>query len=67
MDSYDRQYPCVIVDQIIYLAKIDIPCEALVLGEGQDVRFFNLNEINNLNIGFEFGTLLDDFLSRKTN
>ena len=65
---YDRQHPCVLVDQMIYLANIDSPCGALTLREGQDVRFFNFNEINNQNIGFEFGTLLEEyFSSRRTD
>jgi len=38
---YDRQHPFAIVDQYIFIGKIDTPCESLTLGEGQDVRFFN--------------------------
>ena len=65
---YDRQHPFAIVDQHIYIGKIDISRELLTLGEGQDVRFFNSHEIKNLKIGFEFDVLLDEyFLSRKTN
>ncbi len=63
---YDRQHPNVIVDQYIYAAKTDTPRELLTLGEGQDVRFFNSREIQNLKIGFEFDTLLREyFLNRK--
>ncbi|MEO8408372.1 MAG: NUDIX domain-containing protein [Oxalobacteraceae bacterium] len=65
---YDRQHPFAIVDQHIYIGKIDIPRELLTLGEGQDIRFFNSNEIKNLKIGFEFDTLLHEyFLGRKAN
>ena len=65
---YDRQHPFAIVDQHIYIAKIDIPRESLILGEGQDVRFFNSKDIKNLKIGFEFDVLLNEyFQSRRTN
>jgi 8-oxo-dGTP diphosphatase len=64
---YDRQHPNAIVDQYIYFGEIDVPCESLTLGEGQDVRFFKFNETKTLEIGFEFDALLDEyFLSRKT-
>jgi hypothetical protein len=64
---YDRQHPNAIVDQHIYLAQINAPCELLTLGEGQDVRFFNSREIEKLKIGFEFNGLLHEyFLSRKS-
>lgn len=65
---YDRQHPHVIVDQYIYVAKIDTPRELLTLGEGQGIRFFNSHEIKNLKIGFEFDTLLHEyFLSCEAN
>jgi 8-oxo-dGTP diphosphatase len=65
---YDRQHPNVIVDQHIYLAKIDVPCELLILGEGQDIRFFVPSEIKNLKIGFEFDVLIREYLLvRKPN
>ena len=64
--QYDRQHPFAIVEQHIFTGKIDIPRELLTLGEGQDVGFFNSNEIKNLKIGFEFDTLLHEyFLNRK--
>jgi len=63
---YDRQHQNAIVDQHIYLGKIDEPSESLILGEGQDVRFFNSHEIKTLKIGFEFDVLLYEyFLGRK--
>ena len=65
---YDRQHPFAIVDQHIYIGKIDLPRESLILGEGQDVRFFNFNEIKHLKIGFEFDSLLHEyFTNRKVN
>ncbi len=65
---YDRQHPFAIVDQHIYIGQIDLPRESLTLGEGQDFRFFSSDELKNLEIGFEFDALLDEyFLSRKDN
>ena len=58
---YDRQHPKAIINQHIYLGKIDIPCESLTLGGGQDVRFFNFHEIKDLGIGFEFDILLLEY------
>jgi 8-oxo-dGTP diphosphatase len=64
---YDRQHPNAMVDQHIYVGKMDMPRELLILGEGQDVRFFNFHEIKTLKIGFEFDVLLNEYyLSRKT-
>lgn len=66
--QYDRRHPFAIVEQHIYVGKIDIPRESLTLGEGQDVRFFKVNDIKDLKIGFEFETLLDEyFLNDKAN
>ena len=60
--QYDRKHPQVIVDQYIYLAKVDDTSrESIRLGEGQDVRFFKSHDINHLKIGFEFDTLLKEY------
>lgn len=64
---YDRQHPFAIVDQHIFIGKIDTPRESLTLGEGQDVRFFNSNEIKNLKIGFEFDALLHEYFLNRVN
>jgi 8-oxo-dGTP diphosphatase len=64
---YDRQHPNVIVDQYIYAGKMDVPRKYLILGEGQDLRFFNFHEIKTLKIGFEFGTLLHEYFLGKAN
>ena len=58
---YDRQHPFAIVDQHIYLGKIDLPLESLTLGEGQDIRFFNFHEVKDLKIAFEFDVLLKEY------
>ncbi len=63
---YDRQHPGLMVDQYIYTGKVDVSREALVLGEGQDVRFYKPHDIKDLKIGFGFGTLLNEyFLTHK--
>ena len=62
---YDRQHPLFIVDQYIYLTKVDTSHESLVLGEGQALQFFKPAEIQRLKIGYGFKTLLNEyFLSR---
>jgi 8-oxo-dGTP diphosphatase len=58
---FDRQHPRAIVDQYIYLAKVHSSIEDIVLGEGQDVRYFKPDEIKNLKIGFEFDALLQEY------
>ena len=62
---YDRQHPVFIVDQYIYITKVDVSEESLALGEGQALQFFKLDEIQRLKIGSGFKTLLTEyFLSR---
>lgn len=64
---YDRQHPYVIVDQHIYLGKVDVPLESLTLGEGQEIRFFKSSEIRNLKIAFEFDVLFEEYFMMKNN
>lgn len=62
---YDRQHAIFIVDQYIYTAKVDVPQESLVLGEGQALQFFKPDEIKRLKIGYGFKAILSEyFLSR---
>jgi 8-oxo-dGTP diphosphatase len=62
---YDRQHPPLIVDQHIYLGKIDLPLESLTLGEGQSMRFFKQHEMKGLKIAFEFDALLDQYFLKR--
>ncbi len=64
--KYDRQHPFAIVEQHIYLGKIDLPLESLTLGEGQEIRFFSSAEIKYLKIGFEFDALLNEYFLNYT-
>src|SRR5512134_738572 len=58
---YDREHTLFIVDQHIYLGKVDTSPEKLVLGEGQAVQFFNPTEIGRLKIGYGFKALLNEY------
>jgi 8-oxo-dGTP pyrophosphatase MutT (NUDIX family) len=63
---YNRQHPFFMVDQYVYLAKVDSSSVSLILGEGQALQFFKPWEIRRLKIGFEFDALLIEyFLTRK--
>ena len=58
---YDREHTLFIVDQHIYLGKVDLSPEKLVLGEGQALQFFNPTEIGRLKIGYGFKALLNEY------
>src|SRR5688572_17163246 len=45
---YDRQHPNVIVDRFIYVGRVNASLESIILGEGQDVRFFKSHDIKHL-------------------
>lgn len=64
---YDRRHPFAIVDQHVYLGKIDVPLESLTLGEGQEMRFFKPCEIENIKIAFEFDALFEEYFLLNTN
>jgi 8-oxo-dGTP diphosphatase len=63
---YDREHTLFIVDQHIYMARVDAPLEALVLGEGQALQFFKPAEVRYLKIGYGFKTLLDEYFLTTT-
>ena len=58
---YDRQHPIFIVDQYIYIAKVDADSESLVLGEGQALQFFKPGETQHLKIGYGYKALLNEY------
>ena len=60
---YDRQHPLFIVDQHVYLGKVDALLESMVLGEGQALAFFEPAEVCRLRIGYGFKALLGDYFS----
>jgi 8-oxo-dGTP diphosphatase len=58
---YDREHPLFIVDQHIYIGKVNVLGESLVLGEGQALQFFKPDETQYLKIGYGFKALLDEY------
>lgn len=65
---YDREHTFFIVDQYIYVAKVNSSLELLVLGEGQALQFFKPAEIGYLKIGYGFKDVLREyFLINKEN
>jgi hypothetical protein len=44
----------------MYLAKVDVSPESLVLGEGQALQFFKASEIKQLKISYGLKALLDE-------
>ncbi len=60
---YDRYYPLLMIDQYIYIGKVDAR-GLLVLG--RDLQFFKPCDIKYLKIGYGFDSLLNEyFLSHK--
>jgi 8-oxo-dGTP diphosphatase len=53
--------PEVVIDQHIFLGKVDCEKPAMVLGEGQAMRFFKREDMGNLKIGFGFAPLLNEY------
>jgi 8-oxo-dGTP diphosphatase len=58
---YDRQHTLFIVDQYIYVGKVDVLLDSMVLGEGQSLQFFKPAEIERLKIGYGFKALLKEY------
>jgi 8-oxo-dGTP diphosphatase len=58
---YDRQHTLFIVDQYIYVGKVDVRLDSMVLGEGQSLQFFKPAEIERLKIGYGFKALLKEY------
>lgn len=59
---YDYEYaPNVIVDQHIFVGKVDSETPAMILGEGQATNFFNYQDIKELKIGFGFEIILSEY------
>ena len=56
---YDREHPLLIVDQHIFVGKVDTSGGILVLG--QDTQFFKPSEIQHLKIGYGFKALLNEY------
>jgi 8-oxo-dGTP pyrophosphatase MutT (NUDIX family) len=57
--QYDREHPLFIIDQHIFVGKVDTSGGILVLG--QDTQFFKPSEVKHLKIGYGFKTLLNEY------
>ena len=56
---YDREHPLLMIDQHIFVGKVDTSGGLLVLGG--DTLFFNRSEIPYLKIGYGFKSLLNEY------
>ena len=56
---YDRQHPLFIIDQHIFVGKVDASVGILVLG--RDTQFFKPSEIKHLKIGYGFKAPLNEY------
>ena len=64
---YYRISPKAPVDQHVYAGKVGKPEPRIILGEGQDFRFFNSEEIEHLNIAFGFEEVMKEYFSWQTH
>jgi 8-oxo-dGTP diphosphatase len=63
---YDYDFaPGVVIDQHIFVGKVDIEKPGMTLGEGQAMQFFKHNEVKELNIGFGFDIILNNYFEMK--
>jgi 8-oxo-dGTP pyrophosphatase MutT (NUDIX family) len=56
---YDRQHPLFIIDQYIFVGKVDTSGGILLLG--RDTQFFKPREVEHLKIGYGFKALLNEY------
>ena len=63
---YDWQFaPNSIVDQYIFLGKVESENPEMILGEGQAMNFFDYQDIKELKIGFGFEVILNEYFGFK--
>ena len=53
------------VEQIIYIAGNKVDIKDLELHEGSDMNFFSRSELENIDIGFNYKEILNDYLENK--
>lgn len=59
---YDYHYaPGVVIDQYIFIGKVNSENPVMVLGEGQEMQFFAYDEVKKLRIGFGFDKVLNEY------
>jgi 8-oxo-dGTP diphosphatase len=65
---YDYEFAAnITVDQYIFIGKVDSDNPAMILGEGQAMRFFSYQAIKELEIGFGFESILNEYFERQNN
>ena len=52
------------VEQPIYIIKDDIDINDLKLHEGSDMKFFSPTDLENIEIGFNYREILEDYLKK---
>jgi ADP-ribose pyrophosphatase YjhB (NUDIX family) len=57
--QYDREHPLFIVDQHVFVGKVDTSGRILVLG--RDTQFIKPSEVKHLKIGYGFKALLNEY------
>lgn len=63
---YDYEFaPNIIVDQYIFVGKVNSENPSMTLGEGQAMRFFNHQDLKELKIGFGFDAILNEYFALK--
>ena len=55
----------IIVDQYIYVGATDKECDEMTLSEGQALRFLKRDEINSLQIAYNFDKLVYEYLDQQ--
>ncbi|MCG2784192.1 MAG: hypothetical protein L6461_03715 [Anaerolineae bacterium] len=65
---YNYEYaPNIIVDQHIFVGKVDSENSTMILGEGQAMNFFNYQDTKELKIGFGFENILSEYDDLRNN
>jgi 8-oxo-dGTP diphosphatase len=60
---YDREHPLFVIDQHIFVGKVDTSGGMLVLDRG--TQFFKSSEVKHLKIGYGFKALLNEYFLTK--
>jgi 8-oxo-dGTP diphosphatase len=61
---YDRDGLQIVVNQHIYVGRVDLPENEIVFHEGQAVKFVSRDELNTMRIAFGFDELLRGFFEQ---
>ena len=58
---YEHRGKIVRVEQHVYTGQLDLPADAIILNEGEAIRWFAHEELSSVPIGFGYATLLDEY------